>query len=155
MKKKKIASNVAKPCRFVNTERGCLKGDSCNFSHSKAAIAQHVKKVPKLCRNKETCVWKPQCRYLHPEDGESLPAGPGGQGFGVNNFSQQPPGWSSLPPPSPPNTSPTVPSQENQQLQMEQEKRTNVIEQFLKLIVPNLLYMTQFPNLTRKNSQGN
>ena len=41
---KKIASNVAKPCRFVNTERGCLKGDSCNFSHSKAAIAPHVKK---------------------------------------------------------------------------------------------------------------
>ena len=93
---KRIESNTGKPCRYVNTERGCLKGDSCNFDHSKAALARPVKKVPKLCRNKEACVWKPQCRYIHPEDGESMPAlnvvkGSGRQDFGSTDFSQQPP----------------------------------------------------------------
>ena len=37
---KKIPNNVheKRPCHFVATKRGCIKGDSCNFDHSKAAL---------------------------------------------------------------------------------------------------------------------
>ena len=27
----------------------------------------------KLCRDGPQCSWKPRCRYVHPEDGESIP----------------------------------------------------------------------------------
>ena len=155
MRKKKISSNVnvGRPCHFVHTRRGCIEGDSCNFDHSEAAYAKSVVKIPKLCRDKQACNWKPRCKYLHPEDGEFLPAqnvakDSGSQGFGLAGFSQQPPGWSSLPPPTA-----AGPAQSNNLPQVELERRTKVIEQFLKLIVPNLMCMTDFPNLVRKTNQ--
>ena len=155
---KKIANNVKdkRPCHFVGTRRGCIKGDSCNFDHSKEALAKPVVKVYKLCQNKEACAWKPRCKYIHPEDGDIIPAinvatVSGGQDFGLPDISQQPPGWSSLPAPRP--SLPTGPAQPNNLQQVELERRTNVIEQFLKLIVPNLMCLTEFPNLGRKQNQ--
>ena len=93
--------------------RGCKKGSDCDFSHDRSKNCQ-VDKVPKLCRNSSRCTWKPRCRYVHPEDGESIPQrvprernssglrerssrflqGPdaSSQGFGTTSSSQPPPG---------------------------------------------------------------
>ena len=159
---KKIASNVTKfkrRCHYVGTRKGCYKGDECNFDHSEGALAKPVVKVPKLCRDKEACVWKPRCKYIHPEDGEVIPArivesSYEVQGFGSHNYTQQPPGWTRLSPPSPPHL-PAAPAQDTKIPQVELERRTNVIEQFIKLIIPNLMCMTDFPNLLRKQNQSN
>ena len=138
---------------------GCFKGDACDFDHSEGALAMPVVKVPKLCRDREACVWKPRCKYIHPEDGEVIPArnvekGSERQGFGPNNYTQQPPGWTRLPPPSPPHLS-AAPAQDTKIPQVELERRSNVIEQFIKLIIPNLMCMTEFPNLLRKQNKSN
>ena len=89
--------NKIRPCRYFRTRNGCKKGEICNFDHSE--VAQIVMKVPKLCKDKEACVWKPQCKYVHPEDGEALPVRGEPrvrQGFGSQDFSRQPPGWINL-----------------------------------------------------------
>ena len=150
------SENNKRPCHYFSTQNGCKKGDRCNFDHSADAQAKNVTKVPKLCKDKEACVWKPQCRYVHPEDGEALPERRvrGGhiermvsQDFGPQHLSQQPPGWSQFPPPTPPSPSP-APAQPRPQ--EEQERKTNVIQEFLKLIVPDLMCMNQFPNLRKR-----
>ena len=161
-------SNKKGPCRFFGTNNGCNMGYSCLFDHSPEAQAQSVTKVPKLCRLKQSCGWKPRCRYVHPEDGESLPVqrlregpregvirncfypnncprgGPVAQGgfcsyfhpnsprvqdFVSLDYSQQPPGWSRLPPPA-------------QDREQEQEVRGAV-----RVIVPNRRCLKQYPNL--------
>ena len=157
---KKIENIFIKPCHYVNSRRGCLKGDSCNFDHSEAALAKPVVKVPKLCSNKESCVWKPRCKYIHPEDGESLPAQNVGrasvrQGFGSPNISQQPPGWNHLIPPTLPHTPPTAAPHQDQSSQVEQERRANVIGELIKLMIPNLMCLTEFPSLVRKQNLRN
>ena len=120
-----------------------------------------MKKAPKLCQDKEACVWTPRCRYVHPENGEVFPAsgektfrqGVQTQGFVSQDRSQQPPGWSSLPPPAlhPAPPPPTV----NNSTQGEQERRAKVVKEFLQLIVPNLMCMTDFPNLEKRQNQIN
>ena len=52
--------------------RGCKKGSKCDFSHERVGNNQ-VEKLPKLCQNSRMCSWKPRCRYIHPEDGKTLP----------------------------------------------------------------------------------
>ena len=64
--------NVSRgPCIFFLQPRGCKKGAYCDFSHSGAP--QRVMKVRKLCLNGPVCSWKPRCRYIHLEDGETIP----------------------------------------------------------------------------------
>ena len=41
--------------------------------HSPEVLAAPVEKIPKVCDNSVSCVWKPQCRYVHPEDGDVMP----------------------------------------------------------------------------------
>ena len=60
-------------CIFNLQPRGCKKGESCEFSHKTGSQYQGISKVPKICGNGEGCSWKPGCRYVHPEDGESIP----------------------------------------------------------------------------------
>jgi uncharacterized C2H2 Zn-finger protein len=146
-----------RPCHYFGTRNGCKKGDACDFDHSAETQAKPVVKVPKLCSAKDACVWKPRCRYVHLEDGETLPerSWRGGhrqgmvrQDFGPQDFSQQPPGWSSNPPPTPAPTSPSS-------VQEDQTRRNNVIQEFLRIIVPNLMSMTEFPSLqaTRRDQR--
>ena len=104
--------------------------------------------------------WAPHCRYIHPENGEVLPAlslersfrremRP--QGFGPQDPSQQPPGWSSLPP----QTLRPTPVQSTSTLQVEEERRIKVEREFLQLIVPNILCLTDFPNLGKSQKLKN
>ena len=146
--------NLKRPCHYVGTSKGCFKGDKCNFDHSEASLAKPVVKIPKLCRDEGACAWKPWCKYIHPEDGvvllvRNVARDSARQGFGTLDYSHQPPGWTRLFPPSRP-TPPAAPAQDNQIPQSELERRSSVIEQFIKLIVPNLMCMTEFPNLLRK-----
>ena len=71
--KETVAVNKKGLCSFFRSRSGCKKGTSCSYEHVQAVNATPVTKVPKLCDNKEACVWKPSCRYIHPEDGEFLP----------------------------------------------------------------------------------
>ena len=154
-----------RPCHYVGTRNGCKKGDRCNFDHSAEAQAKSVVKVPKLCNAKEACVRKPRCKYVHLEDGETLPERNGSSGhrqgmvrqdFGPRDFSQQPPGWSSIPPPTPaPTSPPPPPTPPPSSVQEELTRRNNVIQEFLRIMVPNLMSMTEFPSLqaTRTNQR--
>ena len=63
-----------RPCVFFLQPRGCKKGQSCDFSHDANRLQLRISKVPKLCYNGPTCNWKPSCRYVHLEDGETIPA---------------------------------------------------------------------------------
>ena len=65
--------NKRRPCAYFGTRNGCKKGNECPYDHSTQAQNEPVIKVPKLCKDKETCAWKPRCRYVHPEEGEALP----------------------------------------------------------------------------------
>ena len=161
---KKIESNfpTKKPCHYFRSRNGCKKGDTCDYDHSEAAQAKPVVKVPKLCQNGEACVWAPRCRYVHPENGEVLPAGNVERGsrtnvqrtnFGAQDIGQQPPGWSNIPPPAVCPAPPTSPAPVSHLLQGEQERRNKVIQEFLQLIVPNLMCMTTFPSLEKNQTQ--
>ena len=162
---KKIESNspTNKLCSYFGSRNGCRKGDQCDFDHSQAAQAKPVVKVPKLCRDGEACVWTPRCRYVHPENGEVLPARSVERGsgqnvkrpnFGSQDMRQQPPGWSSLPAPPPVCPAPPPsPAPVNQLPLAEQERRNKVVKEFLQLIVPNLMCMTSFPSLGNSQKQ--
>ena len=64
----------AKPiCVFNLQPRGCKKGNNCDFSHETRNQQPSFAKVRKLCLNGTGCTWKPRCRYVHPEDGETIP----------------------------------------------------------------------------------
>ena len=148
-----IKSNK-RPCSYFNSKNGCRKGEFCDFDHSQAAQAIPVVKVPKLCKNGESCGWTPRCKYVHPENGEVLPTRRSisdgrqtvqTQGFGSQDMSQQPPGWTHLPPPA---VLPT-PVQATDSKAGEMERRTHVIQEFLQMIIPNLMCLTQFPNLEK------
>ena len=111
---KQTRSTVSRgPCIFFLQPRGCKKGANCDFSHSGAP--QRVIKVRKLCLNGPVCRWKPRCRYIHLEDGETIPerapreqerraqnqvglsggaTSSGNQGFGSPVSSLPPPGFS-------------------------------------------------------------
>ena len=163
---------VKGPCSYYKSQNGCKKGNSCLWDHSEKAQAQIVKKIPKLCQNKETCSWKPRCKYVHPEDGESLPirdrqervpapaqrlqrlhfppqAAPqghqepsGSQGFGHPDVGHHPPGWTQIPPPIYRNPEQII---ENITKQIQ--------EMVMNVVTPNLMSLTQFPNLRKKQSQ--
>ena len=161
---RKIKSNEdnRRPCSYLRSRNGCKKGDSCDFDHSDAAQAKPVVKVPKLCKNGEACGWAPRCRYVHPEQGEVIPARSverrGGdfiqtQGFGTQDVSQQPPGWTSLRPPAVSATPPSTPTRATSQPAEEQERRTRIIQEFLEIVVPNLRCLTEFPNLVKSQHQ--
>ena len=95
-----------KQCIFFLQPRGCKKGSSCDFSHNSNNQQPRIKKVRKLCFNGPTCTWKPSCKYVHLEDGETIPprsprqggrvanVGPSNQGFVAHSLSQPPPGYS-------------------------------------------------------------
>ena len=90
------------PCAFFKQPRGCKKCSECDYSHENSAYSK-IEKIPKLCRNSRMCNWKPRCRYVHPEDGETFPqrasrmGGSSGQGFGSPRLSRPPPGFSQVP----------------------------------------------------------
>ena len=115
-----------------------------------------MKKIPKICQNKETCTWKPRCKYVHPEDGESLPVrqarvlttpqrSQGHQGqaqsqnFGSPKMVHHPPSWSQIPPPA-------YQSQEHIMENIQQK----IQEMMVNVIVPNLMSLSQFPNIRKK-----
>ena len=163
---KKIKSNVSntRPCSYFRSKNGCRKGEFCDFDHSEAAQAIPVVKVPKLCQNGEACGYAPRCRYVHPESGEVMPVKSVGrgagqstqsQGFGPQSWSQQPPGWTNLPPPAILPTLPPTSAQATSVTQVEQERRTKVIQEFFQIIVPNMMCLTQFPNLEKSQNQKN
>ena len=93
-------------CIFFLQPRGCKKGLNCDFSHDKNEQYSNVK-VPKVCHNGQGCSWKPRCRYVHLEDGETIPPrAPRGEGrttrevvrrsytregFGRQDYRQTPP----------------------------------------------------------------
>ena len=162
---RKIESNITnkRPCSYFRSKNGCRKGNNCDFDHSEAAQAKPVIKVPKLCKNGETCGWTPQCRYVHSENGEVLPSRSVGkgigevrtQGFGPQDWSRQPPGWTSLSPPAPSAAPPPPPTQATMISEGEQERRTKVIQEFIQIIIPNLMCLTEFPNLGRNQNKRN
>ena len=113
-KKVYTQSDNKRQCVFFLQPRGCKKGMNCDFSHDTSKQIPSITKVRKVCLNGPTCNWKPRCRYVHLEDGESIPprlprqapqAGSPGrlprQGGRHNqvcvapNLSQAPPGYSS------------------------------------------------------------
>jgi len=49
-----------KACEFFSTERGCIKGDSCDFIHQKQKPCEFTS-TPKGCRKGKFC------DFLHPE----------------------------------------------------------------------------------------
>ena len=160
----RIKSNLPtkKPCSYFGSRYGCRKGDQCDYDHSESAQAKPVVKVRKLCRNGESCVWTPRCRYVHPENGEVLPVRSVERNttnnalkpnFGVKGLSQQPPGWNSLIPPATCPPPPTTRAPGIQVPQVDQERRNKVITDFLQLIVPNLMCMTDFPSLEKSQSR--
>ena len=59
-----------RPCRYFNQPGGCKKGSHCDFNHNGRSAA----KVPKLCKDRQTCTWKPCCKFVHPEDGDQMPS---------------------------------------------------------------------------------
>ena len=61
-------------CIFHLQPQGCKKGQSCDFSHESNRQQNKIVKVRKVCQNGYSCAWKPCCRYVHPEDGETIPA---------------------------------------------------------------------------------
>ena len=69
------------------------------------------------------------------------------QGFGPQGWSQQPPGWTHIPPPAILPTPPSTPVQATTITVRETERRTKVIQEFLQMIIPNLMCLTQFPSL--------
>ena len=93
---KTAVQSSKRPCAFFLQPRGCKKGSECDFSHS--TVKNTVEKVPKVCRNSLNCTWKPSCRYVHPEDGETVPQRAPRernnrvQDFGSPNLSRPPPG---------------------------------------------------------------
>ena len=151
-------TNKKRPCRYFSTGNGCKKGNSCDFDHSANIQAIPVVKVPKFCKDKEACVWKPQCKYVHPEDGEALPVRSVRsrplvsimrQDFGPQVFNQQPPDWRSIPPPTLSPTLPPPPHPAQGSQQEDQKRKTYVIQEFLRLMVPDIMCMNEFPNLKR------
>ena len=83
-------------CAFFPQPRGCKKGLNCDFSHEQNGNNTLVK-VPKLCMNGQRCLWKPRCRYIHPEDGEVMPQRVQRnqvQGFVLPDLATPPPGYS-------------------------------------------------------------
>ena len=60
-------------CIFFSQPRGCKKGTDCDFSHEHMS-QESLLKVRKFCRNGPSCSWKPGCKFIHPEDGEVMPA---------------------------------------------------------------------------------
>ena len=163
---KKIASNVSnkRPCSYFRSKNGCRKRTSCDFDHSESAQAISVVKVPKLCKNGEACAWTPHCKYVHPESGEVLLTRRVGnvgqqtmqtQGFGPQGWSQQPPGWTHIPPPAIFPTPPSTPVQATTITVGETERRTKVIQEFLQMIILNLMCLTQFPSLEKSQNKRN
>ena len=74
IQRSETGSNVSRgPCIFYMQPQGCKKGAMCDFSHDTGRQLPKVAKIPKLCYNGRDCTWKPRCRYLHPEDGETMP----------------------------------------------------------------------------------
>ena len=61
-------------CIFNLQPNGCKKGLNCTHSHETNNQLHKINKIPKLCYNGPSCNWMPVCRYIHQEDGESLPA---------------------------------------------------------------------------------
>ena len=59
-------------CIFFMQAKGCKKGTECDYSHERS-VNSVVEKIPKLCQNSRSCRWKPRCRYIHAEDGETMP----------------------------------------------------------------------------------
>ena len=75
-------------CVFNLQPNGCKKGLNCDFSHEIGSHQQNVMKVPKNCDNGPSCRWKPRCRYIHEEEGETIPRRAprtGGRGSQVKN----------------------------------------------------------------------
>ena len=159
-------NKIKKPCSYFNNPNGCKKGNSCLWDHSDEAQAQSVKKIPKICQNKDTCTWKPRCKYVHPENGESLPVkqarvfsalqmsqgqsfhqaaskghqgGSGSLGFGSPDIGRHPPGWTQIPPPT--YQSPG---------QVMENIKKKIQEMMMNVIVPDLMCLSQFPNLGKK-----
>ena len=60
-------------CLFYQQPKGCKKGFNCTHSHEINEQLPNITKVPKMCYNGPSCTWKPGCRYVHPEDGETIP----------------------------------------------------------------------------------
>ena len=58
---------------FYQQPKGCKKGLNCTHSHEINGQLPNITKVPKMCYNGPSCTWKPGCRYVHPEDGETIP----------------------------------------------------------------------------------
>ena len=75
------------PCTFFSQVNGCKKKENCDFSHDLTNNDNKNNKVPKHCWNGPMCRWKPRCRYVHPEDGETIPPREERLGF----FSRPPP----------------------------------------------------------------
>ena len=71
---KNVSSRSKNVCVFFLLPRGCKKGINCTHSHEAGGQLPIITKVPKLCDNGPRCTWKPRCRYVHMEDGESIPA---------------------------------------------------------------------------------
>ena len=138
-------TRVKRPCAYYNSPKGCKKGDTCDWDHSDDAQAQFVTKVSILCRYKEACQWKPRCRFIHPEDGESVgfpnnqsrdsASGSPAQDFVRPDMGSHPPGWNQIPPPA----------KQNPEYLIQQ------IQQQMQQI--NLMCLTAFPNLMKKQGQ--
>lgn len=167
-----------RPCSYYRSPQGCKKGNNCNWNHSDNAQAEVVEKVPKLCRNKETCRWKPRCKFIHPEDGESLPgrsrqdqvsvSGPRSSEHHPSQGAAAPArvaATTSTPPPSPPPaqqvfSNPDMASQPPDWNQLppptynSPEKIIQQIQQIQQQIQNvNLMCLKQFPNLGKKQGQ--
>ena len=76
-----------------------------------------------------------------------------GEGFGTQDVSRQPPGWTSLRPPAVGATPPSTPARATSIPEEEQERRTRIIQEFLEIVVPNLMCLTEFPNLGKSQHQ--
>ena len=100
--------NSEKTCVFYFQPRGCKKGTNCDFSHDSSRRQPNIAKIRKICYNGPTCKWKPSCKYVHQEDGETIPARalrergrsfqpqPNSEVFVYPDVSQPPPGLSSM-----------------------------------------------------------
>ena len=83
-------------CAFFQQPQGCKKGLNCDYSHEKIGH-EYMIKIRKFCRNGPSCSWKPGCKFVHPEDGEAMPAREQKEkelGFVLPDVTQPPPGYS-------------------------------------------------------------
>jgi len=77
-------NNSSKTCAFYLSPRGCIKGDTCDFSHPVAPDGSVTTRVCDFFKSSKGCNKGAECNFLHPEGHvNNGSGGSGGVGSGA------------------------------------------------------------------------